>query len=187
MELVLTWSKLDQTTTTLPLVKTVSAGLIWKLFVKVLTRRSLVLKKRVGDRQETGINMLEAGLAPLPDKRRAAIIEHGHAGIFLIARTDDIDAKRAERARVSRIQPASANAPAIAVRGVVLPDHDAIGGSHGHVRKHLVAQKRAHDGILGALGGIVIGLGLAGEGHPRNQHPNQDCGNPAGRERTTTS
>ncbi len=129
--------------------------------------------------------MLVALLAALPDKDRAAILEQRHAGIFLVPRAGDIHAKRAERAGQGAIQPLRADAPAVAIGGIVLPDDQAVGRGNGGVGKDLIAQQLADDGIFGAVGGVIIGLGRAANGGRscQNQRPSQGHGNTSGANR----
>ena len=92
----------------------------------------------------------------LPDKRSAAIFEHGHARVFLIARGLFVYSKNAEQPGQIAGDSPGADSETVSVRNVVLPDQKATIRSESDLGKHLVARQRPGDGILSSLRRIRV-------------------------------
>ena len=125
--------------------------------------------------KKTGVDMLEAERTALPDKCRAAAVQQGYLRVFLIARALLIDPETGQRGRKSAVQLDCADAEAVAIRDVVLPDQITAGGAEAQGRVDLISRQISGRGVFTALRRVHIGRirGLAknggGQGNDQTQ------------------
>ena len=101
--------------------------------------------------EEARVNINKSLPASLPDNGSSAFIEHGHLRLLLIAGGALVDTERAVEWRKIIVEAKGADAEALAIDGIVLPDDVPAIGVDADARPELVSGQTA-ERVLAALG-----------------------------------